>query len=61
MSSSVLLLVPLLSSRLSDSPADDPQIRGDPLKTLFVARLSYDTKEIDLEKEFARFGPIERV
>ena len=30
-------------------------------KTLFVARLSYDTKETDLEREFGRFGPIERV
>lgn len=43
------------------SPADDPQVRGDALKTLFVARLSYGTREMDLEKEFARFGPIERV
>jgi len=28
---------------------------------LFVARLSYDTTEKDLEREFGRFGPIERV
>ena len=46
---------------LADKPAEDPQVRGDPYKTLFVARLSYDTKEIDLEKEFGRYGPIERV
>lgn len=26
-----------------------------------MARLSYDTKETDLEREFGRFGPIERV
>lgn len=26
-----------------------------------MARLSYDTKEADLEREFGRFGPIERV
>ena len=44
-----------------DKPADDPQVRGDVFKTLFVARLSYDTKETDLEREFGRFGPIERV
>ena len=44
-----------------DKPEDDPQVRGDAFKTLFVARLSYDTKEIDLEREFGRFGPIERV
>lgn len=40
---------------------DDPQVRGDAYKTLFVARLSYDTTEKDLEREFGRFGPIERV
>lgn len=44
-----------------DKPSEDPQIRGDPLRTLFVARLSYDVKESDLEKEFGRYGPIERV
>lgn len=42
-------------------PEDDPQIRGDPYRTLFVARLSYEAKEPDLEREFARFGPIERI
>ncbi len=40
---------------------NDPNVRGDAFKTLFVARLSYDTKEKDLEREFGRFGPIERV
>ena len=40
---------------------DDQNIRGDAFKTLFVARLSYDTTEKDLEREFGRFGPIERV
>ncbi|KAL9119108.1 MAG: hypothetical protein Q9187_004337 [Circinaria calcarea] len=43
------------------TPTDDPQVRGDAFKTLFVARLSYDTKETDLEREFGRFGPIERI
>jgi U1 small nuclear ribonucleoprotein len=42
-------------------PEKDPQARGDPYRTLFVARLSYDVKEADLEREFGRFGPIERV
>ena len=41
--------------------SNDPNVRGDAFKTLFVARLSYDTKEKDLEREFGRFGPIERV
>lgn len=44
-----------------DDPSKDPQARGDPYRTLFVARLSYDVKEADLEREFGRFGPIERV
>ncbi|KAJ5635979.1 uncharacterized protein N7484_009292 [Penicillium longicatenatum] len=42
-------------------PEKDPQARGDPYKTLFVARLSYDVKESDIEREFGRFGPIERI
>ena len=45
----------------ADEPSNDQQARGDPFKTLFVARLSYDVKESDLEREFGRFGPIERV
>lgn len=42
-------------------PTKDSQARGDPFRTLFVARLSYDVKESDLEREFGRFGPVERV
>ena len=42
-------------------PDQDSKIKGDAAKTLFVARLSYDTKESDLEREFGRFGPIERI
>lgn len=45
----------------SYNPADDNNVRGDPFKTLIVARLSYDANEADLEKEFGRFGPIERI
>jgi U1 small nuclear ribonucleoprotein len=44
-----------------DKPQDDQNIRGDAFKTLIVARLSYDATEQDLEREFGRFGPIERV
>lgn len=46
---------------LTDKPQEDPNIRGDAFKTLIVARLSYDATEQDLESEFGRFGPIERV
>lgn len=44
-----------------DKPSEDPNVRGDPFKTLIVARLSYEADERDLEREFTRFGPIERV
>lgn len=42
-------------------PEEDPKVKGDAFKTLFVARLAYDVKESDLEREFGRFGPIERI
>ncbi|KAI2615286.1 RNA-binding domain-containing protein [Hypoxylon sp. NC1633] len=51
----------LTDGPLHYKPAEDPNIRGDPFKTLIVARLSYDANEHDLEKEFGRFGPIERI
>ncbi|KAK4863054.1 hypothetical protein LT330_010636 [Penicillium expansum] len=43
------------------NPDKDPQARGDPFRTLFVGRLNYEAKEADLEREFGRFGPIERI
>lgn len=45
----------------SVKPSDDPNIRGDAFKTLIVARLSYEANEQDLEREFSRYGPVERV
>lgn len=45
----------------ADKPQEDPNIRGDAFKTLIAARLHYDCTEQDLESEFGRFGPIERV
>ncbi|KAG9257265.1 U1 small nuclear ribonucleoprotein of 70kDa MW N terminal-domain-containing protein [Emericellopsis atlantica] len=42
-------------------PNEDPNIRGDAFKTLLVARLSYEADERDLEREFGRYGPIERI
>jgi RNA recognition motif-containing protein len=52
--------VPSLT-QLSVKPHEDPNVIGDPLKTLFVSRLSYNTEVKDLEREFGRYGPIERV
>ncbi|KXJ97678.1 U1 small nuclear ribonucleo protein of 70kDa MW N terminal-domain-containing protein [Microdochium bolleyi] len=46
---------------MKHKPSEDPNIRGDAFKTLIVARLSYDANEHDLEREFGRFGPIERI
>ncbi|RYP77295.1 hypothetical protein DL769_003444 [Monosporascus sp. CRB-8-3] len=51
----------LTEGPLKYKPNEDPNIRGDPFKTLIVARLSYEANEHDLEKEFGRFGPIERI
>jgi U1 small nuclear ribonucleoprotein len=42
-------------------PETDPHIKGDPFKTVFIARLSYNISEVDLQKEFNKYGEIERV
>ena len=52
---------PIYTNCQIDQPTEDPNIRGDAFKTLIVARLSYDATEQDVEREFGRFGPIERV
>ena len=36
-------------------------LQGDPFKTLFVARLSYDVTERKLKREFEEYGPIKRI
>ncbi|KAL5343210.1 U1 small nuclear ribonucleoprotein of 70kDa MW N terminal-domain-containing protein [Aspergillus crustosus] len=42
-------------------PNADQHARGDPFRTLFISRLSYEVTDSDLEREFGRFGPIERI
>ena len=42
-------------------PAKDEAIEGDPFKTLFVGRISYEVTEKKLRREFEEFGPIKRV
>ncbi|KAG1354496.1 U1 small nuclear ribonucleoprotein 70 kDa-like [Cocos nucifera] len=42
-------------------PNKDPNITGDPYKTLFVARLNYETTEHRIKREFEAYGPIKRV
>jgi len=42
-------------------PHKDANASGDPFKTLFVARISYDTTEKKLKREFEVFGSIKKV
>ncbi|KAK4346827.1 hypothetical protein RND71_033166 [Anisodus tanguticus] len=42
-------------------PSSYPNVTGDPYKTLFVARLNYETTESRVKREFEAFGPIKRV
>lgn len=42
-------------------PHEDPKIRGDPFKTIFVGRLPYDCTTDDLRREFEKYGSIERM
>ncbi|KAM7516264.1 hypothetical protein LguiA_005847 [Lonicera macranthoides] len=42
-------------------PNKDPNVSGDPYKTLFVARLNYETTESRIKREFETYGPIKRV
>ncbi|KAK3033810.1 hypothetical protein RJ639_034228, partial [Escallonia herrerae] len=41
-------------------PNNDPNVSGDPYKTLFVARLNYETTESRIKREFEAYGPIKR-
>merc|ERR1712039_144487 len=45
----------------SYDPHKDANAAGDPFKTLFVARVSYDTTEKKLKREFEVFGSIKKV
>ncbi|KAK6150912.1 hypothetical protein DH2020_015844 [Rehmannia glutinosa] len=49
------------ASTYTDDPNNDPNISGDPYKTLFVARLNYETTESRIKREFEAYGPIKRV
>ncbi|KAL1208645.1 U1 small nuclear ribonucleoprotein 70 kDa [Cardamine amara subsp. amara] len=42
-------------------PNNDPNASGDPYKTLFVARLNYETSESKIKREFEAYGPIKQV
>ncbi|CAA7022944.1 unnamed protein product [Microthlaspi erraticum] len=42
-------------------PTSDANASGDPYKTLFVARLNYETSESKIKREFEAYGPIKQV
>lgn len=42
-------------------PQENPEATADAYKTLFVARVSYDTNERRLKREFEEYGPVKKV
>eukprot|EP01114_Cavostelium_apophysatum_P007306 TRINITY_DN1937_c0_g1_i1.p1 TRINITY_DN1937_c0_g1~~TRINITY_DN1937_c0_g1_i1.p1 ORF type:complete len:211 (-),score=45.84 TRINITY_DN1937_c0_g1_i1:590-1222(-) len=42
-------------------PNKDTKATGDPYRTLFVAKISYNTSDYKLKKEFEVFGPIKKI
>ncbi|CAN7078477.1 unnamed protein product [Brassica oleracea var. botrytis] len=42
-------------------PNNDANASGDPYKTLFVARLNYETSDSKIKREFEAYGPIKQV
>eukprot|EP00752_Nemacystus_decipiens_P014385 g12795.t1 len=40
------------------NPKEDKKAKGDAYKTLFIAKISYDTTEKKLRREFEQYGPI---
>lgn len=42
-------------------PSSSSNITADPFKTLFVARINYDTSESKLRREFEVYGPIKKI
>ncbi|XP_078671249.1 uncharacterized protein LOC144911239 [Branchiostoma floridae x Branchiostoma belcheri] len=51
-----------LEEKVSEwDPANDPNASGDAYKTLFVARINYDTSESKLRREFEVYGPIRSI
>ncbi|KAG7211538.1 hypothetical protein KM043_010798 [Ampulex compressa] len=42
-------------------PSGIPNVTADPFKTLFVARINYDTSESKLRREFEVYGPVKKI
>ena len=43
------------------NPNENPQATADPFKTLFIARINYETSEGKLRREFEQYGAIKQV
>ena len=43
------------------NPHEDSKAESDPFRTLFVARINYDTSQSKLKREFEEFGRIRHV
>ena len=43
------------------NPHEDPKAESDPFRTLFVARINFDTSQSKLKREFEEFGRIRHV
>ncbi|PLW10611.1 hypothetical protein PCANC_23137 [Puccinia coronata f. sp. avenae] len=50
-----------LSREENYDPKQDPNATGDPYRTLFISRLSFEVTESDLKREFDMYGPIEKL
>lgn len=53
--------VDMVNHAVKFRPASDPNVEGDPFKTLFVAKLSYKITERKLSRELEDFGPMLRI
>ncbi|KAI8910381.1 hypothetical protein EDD86DRAFT_205258 [Gorgonomyces haynaldii] len=42
-------------------PANNPELKSDPYKTLFVSNLHYETTDKRLHREFEKYGPIHSI
>lgn len=52
----------LNQSKAEFDPRGDQNVgTTDPLKTLFVARISFDTSEKKLKREFEAYGPVKKL
>lgn len=48
-------------STKSWNPHKEPKLQGDPYKTLFVARISFDVSDKILRRYFEEYGPIKQI